>query len=310
MSIAIFHEHPEWNRPLFDELERRGLDWVSIDAGSERFDPDQIDEWDLVVSRMSPSAWTRGHTEAVLRTPRFLHNLENAGIPVINGSRAYEFELSKRNQLDLFQREQVRHPQGRPVMSSDEIEGAAGELRFPVMVKPNIGGSGAGITVHDNQDELAVASRAGLLDELGPDGTGIVQEKLAAAGDSIVRIEILGDQFLYAIRMKLLPGSFNLCPADYCDPTDAEAGSSDLVVGYDPPTELKEEARRVIQATSADLGGVEYLINEEDGKAYFYDINALSNFVADAPNVIGFDPFVDLVDFIEDRVDSAKPVGR
>ncbi len=310
MSIAIFHEHPEWNRPLFEELERRGIDWVSIDAGSQPFDPDQIDEWDLVVSRMSPSAWTRGHVEAMLQTPRFLHNLEDAGIPVINGSRAYEYELSKRNQLALFQREHVRHPEGRPVLSPDEIEGAASDLRFPVMVKPNIGGSGAGITVHDSQDELAMASRTGLLDDLGPDGTGIVQEKLAAAGDSIVRIEILGDQFLYAIRLKLLPGSFNLCPADYCDPTDAKAGSPDLVVGYDPPLELKEEARRVIKAAAADLGGVEYLINEEDGKAYFYDINALSNFVADAPRVIGFDPFVDLVDFIEDRVNSTARTDR
>jgi hypothetical protein len=30
-------------------------------------------------------------------------------------------------------------------------------------------------------------------------------------------------------------------------------------------------------------------------------VNALSNFVADAPNVIGFDPFAWLVDFLERR---------
>jgi hypothetical protein len=30
-----------------------------------------------------------------------------------------------------------------------------------------------------------------------------------------------------------------------------------------------------------------------------YDINALSNFIADAENVIGFDPFKNLVSFIE-----------
>ena len=48
-----------------------------------------------------------------------------------------------------------------------------------------------------------------------------------------------------------------------------------------------------------DLCGIEYVVDERDGEAYFYDLNALSNFVADAPNVIGFDPFVNLVDLIE-----------
>ena len=31
----------------------------------------------------------------------------------------------------------------------------------------------------------------------------------------------------------------------------------------------------------------------------YYDINALSNFVADGPKVVGFDPFVKLADWLE-----------
>jgi hypothetical protein len=34
----------------------------------------------------------------------------------------------------------------------------------------------------------------------------------------------------------------------------------------------------------------------------YYDINALSNFVADATRVIGFDPHAKLVDFLEKEV--------
>lgn len=37
--------------------------------------------------------------------------------------------------------------------------------------------------------------------------------------------------------------------------------------------------------------------------AELYDVNALSNFVANAPDVIGFDPFVDLVDFLLERAE-------
>ena len=47
------------------------------------------------------------------------------------------------------------------------------------------------------------------------------------------------------------------------------------------------------------VGGVEYFIDARDGKPYFYDINALSNFVAEGPRVVGFDPFVRLVDWLE-----------
>ena len=47
-----------------------------------------------------------------------------------------------------------------------------------------------------------------------------------------------------------------------------------------------------------DVGGIEYLTSERDGEAYFYDANALSNFVTDAPRIVGFDPYARFVDFI------------
>ncbi len=300
MQIAIFHEHPDWNAPLFAELDRRGVDHVSIDASLRGFDPSHVGDWGLVFNRMSPSAWTRDHMAAVLRTPEFLHNVESAGIPVINGSTAYEYELSKRKQLDLLRRERVRHPEGRPVLNTEEIPGAAIDLEFPVMVKPNIGGSGAGIVAFDNPEELAAAVEAGSID-LGPDGTGVVQEQLVARGESIVRVEIVGGEFLYAIALRLSPGSFNLCPADYCDPAQGVTDPSDLVEWVVPPDALVEEAARIISAAGADLGGVEYLVDDRDGEAYFYDINAMSNYVADAEHVLGFDPYVDLVDYLVSR---------
>jgi hypothetical protein len=43
------------------------------------------------------------------------------------------------------------------------------------------------------------------------------------------------------------------------------------------------------------------MVDQRDGRHYFYDINALSNFVADARNVIGFDPFERLVDYLIER---------
>ena len=60
-----------------------------------------------------------------------------------------------------------------------------------------------------------------------------------------------------------------------------------------------------------DICGIEYVVDERDGMPYFYDLNALSNFVADAPNVIGVDPFVNLVDLIVELADEAPvKIGR
>jgi hypothetical protein len=81
------------------------------------------------------------------------------------------------------------------------------------------------------------------------------------------------------------------------------------VEAYTPPTPVVEAVKRITAAAHIEVGGVEYLINARDGQVYFYDINALSNFVADAPNVVGFDPFPKLVDYILARAGLTEPVG-
>src|SRR5215211_5829035 len=298
--IGILYEHPEWFRPLFAELDRRGLPYERLDATSLVFDPaKRVPRHSLVVNRMSPSAWTRGHASAIFQTLHYLAYLDLIGAPVLNGLRAYELELSKARQASLLAGLGVRHPRTRVVSDPARVAAAADGLRFPVLVKPNIGGSGAGIQAFGSAAELASADF-----DVGLDGTLIVQEQLPADGDSIVRVEILDGELLYAIRILLLPGSFNLCPADYCELpgiADGVSGRGLPIERYDPPAEIVADAKRIARAGGLDLGGIEYLVDARTGEPSFYDVNSLSNFVADAPNVIGFDPFVQLVDLIERR---------
>src|SRR5439155_8773169 len=99
-----------------------------------------------------------------------------------------------------------------------QVVAAAGELEYPLIVKPNIGGSGALMQRFDSADELRAAVEAGQLDGVfGLDFTAIVQEYHPQRGGSIVRVEGLNDRFLYAIRIQNDPNQgFNLCPADIC----------------------------------------------------------------------------------------------
>jgi len=87
---------------------------------------------------------------------------------------------------------------------------------------------------------------------------------------------------------------------------DGVSGRGVPIERFDPPEELIEDARRLMAAAGADLGGVEYLVSADDGLPYMSYVNALSNFVADAPSVVGFDPFADLVDLIVRRAADAS----
>lgn len=303
--VAILYEHPLWFEPLFAELESRGIAYERLHAQRHSFDPAaQETPYSLVVNRMSPSAWTRGHDRAIFHTLDYLAYLDGIGANVLNGVGPYAYELSKARQAALFARLGIRHPRTRVVNDHAAAIDAARALRFPVLVKPNIGGSGAGIVSFDSAEELAAAEL-----DFGLDGTALVQERVPARGDSIVRVELLDGEVLYAIRILLVPGSFNLCPADYCElpgVADGVSGRGLPIEAFDPPDDVVADAKRIAAAAGMDLCGIEYVVDERDGEAYFYDLNALSNFVADAPNVIGFDPFVNLVDLIAERASGGE----
>jgi hypothetical protein len=72
---------------------------------------------------------------------------------------------------------------------------------------------------------------------------------------------------------------------------------------------VAEEVIRIFATAGTDVGGVEYLESSRDGQLYFYDINALSNFVTDAVRLVGFEPFARFVDFLERRAGLALAAG-
>lgn len=303
-SIAVLDEHPAWSTRLFAELDRRGLPWKKVDHASHDFDPrDREPRYSVIVNRTSPSSHTRGHAGVLFYAEALLAHWESIGIPVVNPVAAYRFEKSKALQAGLFERLGVRYPRAIVVNHRERIPAAAERLRFPIVVKPNVGGSGAGIVRFESRADLAAALTT--LD-LGPDGTALVQEYVEAEGGAVVRVEVLDGRYLYAIRIVRSADRFNLCPADVCQaaPADAPACPTDVTLDvsrYDAPPEAIDAAIRLARAASIDVGGVEYLVGKDDGRLYFYDVNATSNFVANAPDVLGFDPFVPFVDLIEGR---------
>jgi len=312
--FAIYYEHPDWFRPLFAELDRRGANYIRLDASRHRYDPSAVETgFALLLNRMSASAYLRGHANAIFYARDYLAHLERAGVRVVNGSDAFAIETSKARQLNLLNSLGLPFPPTRVINHPQEAPSAARELNFPVVVKPNIGGRGAGIVRYESPAALARAVEAEQLD-LGLDSTALVQEFIPARGGHITRVETLGGKYLYAIKVYPTGESFNLCPAEICRLEDevsmagemclADAPQSGLRVELDdPPPEIIKAVERIAAAARLDLGGVEYFVDDRDGRLMYYDINALSNFVADAPRIVGFDPHARLADYLEREAD-------
>jgi hypothetical protein len=310
--IAVLHEHPDWFRPLFTEFERRGLPYERLDAAAHAFDPSETTvPYSLVVNRASPSAYLRGRGHSIFSTLHWLHHLERLGTPVVNGSAAYALELSKATQLGLLSRLGLPFPTSRVINNPALAPEAAEGLRYPVLVKANIGGSGAGIVRYETPEALREAVARGEV-ELGVDGTALVQESAPLRDGRITRVETLGGKYLYAINVYPAAGSFDLCPADACQTTNGvelvrgacaiDAPRTGMrVEGTHPSEQIIAQVEAIAQAAQIDVGGIELLVDDRDGQPYFYDVNALSNFVADAPNVVGFDPWARFVDYLEER---------
>lgn len=311
-SFVISHEHPDWFKPLFAELEKRGIAYQTVNPTQHSFAIEAPKpDFDVFFNRMSPSAYLRDGIQGTFYTLNYLKFLEDHGVRVINGYKAFTYETSKALQLLLLEKLGIKYPKSRVVNHVSQIEAAASDLRFPIVVKANIGGSGAGIEKFNSIAEVKEAIKNNQID-FGIDHTALVQEFITAEGDYITRVETLGGKYLYGIRIYLTGDSFNLCPADICQTTAGQdlvrnacaldAPKNGLrVEAFTPSEKIIKTIETIVQQSGIDVGGIEYIIDERDGEVYYYDVNALSNFVADAVNVIGFNPHEKLVDFLEEQ---------
>jgi hypothetical protein len=307
--IAIYYEHRDWFRPLFQQLDVKGVQWKKIDAREHSYRAGVLEEdYALVFNRMSPSAWKRNLGHAVFYTLDYLKHLESLGVRVVNGSRAFANEISKARQLELLASLGLPYPKALVINHANQALRAADEIGYPLVVKPNIGGSGAGIIRFSSPKELRAAVAENQL-YFGIDSTALVQEFFPARNSVITRVEVLGGKYLYAIQIHTTGETFDLCPADICQNTRGEelargacaldAPKSGLKVeAYQPPRQVIEEVERIMAAAGIEVGGIEYVIDDRDGRRLYYDINALSNFVADPERVVGFNPYARLADYL------------
>ena len=308
-DLVVLFEHPEWQKPLFAALERRGVNFAKYDLKQGAFDPEDLPAAPLYFNQASPSAYVRANARAVPFAYALIRSLEIRGARVVNGSRAFGLELSKSAQIALMRELGIAHPRS---LAFNDVETALARWgeRWPALLKPEQGGSGARMFLLNSPGEL----RRLLRDRPGtwfPDNLLLLQEYFPVdPARGIVRMEFLGGELLYAMRV-ISHGSFNLCPSEVCNPAEGEAQCEvpevkpvapvEFLPYPEVPTAAVETGKRLFAAGGLDVGGLEYL-EAGDGRVIFYDVNANSNLRAPIAKAFGFDPFERVVDFLVAQV--------
>ena len=308
--LGIYYEHPDWFGRSSRSSTGAACRTTPCTRTTHQFDPSEAaSPYSLVFNRMSPSAYLRGRGQLTFYTLQYLAHLERLGVRVVNGSEAWRTEISKAYQLTLLER-------ARPAVSDGP--------RHPSLVAGARGGRRAALpgrrqAEHRRQRRghrpLRHARRRSSARPRRASSSASITRRwcrntCAGRAGRIVRVEVLDGKYLYAIRVYTAGDSFNLCPADVCQTSTApswtapRARSTRRRTGSasrptPPPDEIVEAVERIMAASGIEIGGIEYMIDARDGRPYFYDINALSNFVADAPRVLGFDPFARLADWLQ-----------
>ncbi len=304
-DLAVFYEHPLWFAPLFAALDVRGIDYVKLGIEGHSFDPaGSPSPARVVLSRLAMSSFLRSADHAIFYTPALYAHWAGpqagGGARIINGADVLAIDANKARQLALISSLGFAIPATRVVHRVIDIPAAAQGLRFPIVVKANIGGSGAGIMRYDTPDDLALAVANKFL-PTSIDGVLLVQEYVPARDGRIMRIETLDRKFLYALNIDG-GGQFDLCPADAC----VADGKPIAMTQVTPSPALIDAAERIAAAAGLDVGGIEVMIDDRDGVPRFYDINALSNFVAKPLDVLGWDPHEKLIDYLEAEIAKVK----
>ncbi|THD81728.1 MAG: alpha-L-glutamate ligase [Phenylobacterium sp.] len=293
-DLAVFYEHPQWFEALFAALDRRGLDWTAIPIQDHTFDPaDPHPPAPVILNRLAMSSFLRQEEHALFYSLAALDHWRMLGARVINGPDVLAYDTNKARQLSLFTKAGLAIPATRVAHRRADVPRLAAEVGYPVMVKVNVGGSGTGMIRYDTPEELAAAV-ADKLTPVGVDGVALVQEYVPARDARVLRCEVLDGKLIYALALDGAGSTFDLCPADVCMVDKPTITISE----FKPPPEIVRAVEKVAVMSGLDVGGIEYMVDDRDGTPRFYDLNAMSNFVAKPLEVLGWDPHEKLIDYL------------
>ncbi|MFI4888224.1 MAG: RimK family alpha-L-glutamate ligase [Burkholderiales bacterium] len=291
--IYVIHENDAWVEPLRIAFGELGLPYTEWFTAEGTLDLASTPPQGVFYNRMSASSHTRGHRYAAELTGGLLAWLESHGRLVVNNGRALSLEISKIAQYAALSRHGIRVPHTIAAVGRDAIVDVAKLMRGRFITKHNRAGKGLGVRLFDGVAALSrYVESNGFEDSV--DGITLIQQYIDAPEPFITRVEFVGGQFLYAVRVDTSLG-FELCPADVCQIDDAfcPAGETPdataaprfrVIDGFSHP--IVERYRRFLGENGIGIAGIEF-ITDRNGELYTYDVNTNTNYNSDAEREAG-----------------------
>lgn len=290
--IYVIHENDSWVEPLRKAFAELGLPYSEWFVAEGRLDLGSVPPHGVFYNRMSASSHTRGHRYAAELTGGVLAWLESHGRRVVNNGRALQLEISKVAQYGALARHGIRVPHTIAAVGRDAIVEAAKSMRGRFITKHNRAGKGLGVKLFDDVDALSrYVDGAEFEDSV--DGVTLIQQYIEAPAPFITRVEFVGGEFLYAVRVDTSQG-FELCPADACQVGDAfcpvgetapaSAPRFRIIEGFTHP--IVDRYRRFLADNGIGIAGIEF-ITDRNGELHTYDVNTNTNYNADAERDAG-----------------------
>ena len=300
MKAYIIYENEDWMPPLRTALDDAGVPYEEWFVNDGHFDVTSAPPEGVFLNRMSASSHTRGHTPAVEHTRQLIAWLERHGRRVVNGSRAFELEISKVQQHAALQQAGLRTPATRAVAGGEEaLLEAARDVPTPFVTKHNRGGKGLGVQLFRTHEAFEEAVRDGDI-PTPPAYITLLQQFVEAAEPFITRCEFVDGEFLYAITSDTSDG-FELCPADACrtdeDRCAVDGDDSLFALREDVPAALIDRYKAFLNREQIDIAGIEF-IEDTEGQIWTYDINGTTNYspeVEDEHDLSGMAAVADLL---------------
>jgi glutathione synthase/RimK-type ligase-like ATP-grasp enzyme len=300
-KIYVIHENDAWVEPLREAFREQSLPYEEWFLSDGLIDLSEAPPEGVFYNRMSASAHTRDHRYAPELTGGVLAWLESHGRRVVNDSRALRLEISKIHQYETLKRYGIRTPRTIAAVGKANIVEAARRMSGPFITKHNRAGKGLGVKLFHSVTALEAHVGSDAFED-SVDGITLIQEYIRAPQPFITRVEFVGGQFLYAVRVDTSLG-FELCPADVCQVGDAfcPVGEQPSVAGQTSPVSSAPRFRivkdfrspliakyeRFLADNGIGVAGIE-LIEDEKGDVYTYDVNTNTNYNAQAEAEAGY----------------------
>jgi RimK family alpha-L-glutamate ligase len=211
-----------------------------------------LEECDLLLVRDVPG----GSLEQVIFRMDALHQLENAGLRVVNSPNAIEKMVDKYYTLSLLQAAGLRVPRTLVTENHAQALQAFHALGQDVVVKPLFGSRGVGMV---RLSDVETAGR--VLHALQVGGYVYYLQQFIPHRDRDLRVMVTGEECIAAMERVSVSWKTNIAAG-------ARPVHTDLTV------EIQEICLRASHALGADYCGVD-LLRDETGELFVLEVNSM-----------------------------------